>query len=109
MKASSGYLIERTSAEDLQTTLQIQAQTLGRISRSSTESLKRRPSFRIAAEYLKLRYQAGCSNQPQQLFQTQTINNNRKFDLWIKVKIQYMELNRDSSMIKLLFHEPVHA
>ena len=65
MKALTGYLIERTSVDDLQTTLQIQAQTLGRISRSSTENLRPRLSFRIAAGYLGLRYQTGFTNQPR--------------------------------------------
>ena len=43
MKPSAGYLISRTSAKDLRTSLQIQTQTLGRISRSSAEDLNPRP------------------------------------------------------------------
>ena len=57
MKPSAGYLIPRTSAEDLYTSPQVQTQILSRISRSSAES------FRFAAGYLKLRYQTECSNQ----------------------------------------------
>ena len=57
MKPSARYLIPKTSAEDLQTSLQIHTETLSRISTSSAES------FRFAAGYLKLRYQTGCSNQ----------------------------------------------
>ena len=43
MKQSAGYLIPRTSAEDLRTSLQIQIQTLDRISRSLAKSLNPRP------------------------------------------------------------------
>ena len=43
MKPSAGYLIPRTSVKDLRTNLEIQTQTLGWISRSSTESLSTRP------------------------------------------------------------------
>ena len=39
MKASAGYLIARTLAEDLLTSLQIEAQMLGRMSRSLADSL----------------------------------------------------------------------
>ena len=42
MKLSAGCLIPKTSAEDLRTSLQIQTQTLDRISRSSAESLNAR-------------------------------------------------------------------
>ena len=42
MKPLAGYLIPRTSADNLSTSLQIQAQTLGRISRSLTKSLNPR-------------------------------------------------------------------
>ena len=55
MKPLAGYLIPKTSAEDLSTSLQIQTQTHDRISRSSAEN------FKWAAEYLKFRYQAECS------------------------------------------------
>ena len=48
MKPSAGYLIPRTSNENLRTSLQIQTQTLDRRSRSSAESF---------------RYQTECSNQ----------------------------------------------
>ena len=54
MKPSAGYLIPKTSAEDLSTSLQIQTQTYDRISRSSAES------FKWATEYLKFRYQTEC-------------------------------------------------
>ena len=43
MKTWAGYLIPRILAEDLKTSLQIQTQTLSRISRSSAESLNPRP------------------------------------------------------------------
>ena len=43
MKPSAGYLIPRTSAEELWTSLLIQTQTLGRISTFSAESLNPRP------------------------------------------------------------------
>ena len=46
----------RTSAEDLQTSPEIQAQSPGRISRPSAES------FRCTAGHLKFRYQTRCSN-----------------------------------------------
>ena len=59
IKSLAGYLIPRISAKDLKTGLQIQTQTFCRILRSSAESL------RYAAGYLKLIYQAGCSNQPR--------------------------------------------
>ena len=42
MKPSAEYLISKTSAEDLTTSLQIQTQTFGRISRFSAESLNPR-------------------------------------------------------------------
>ena len=50
MNPSTGYLILRTSAEDLRTSLQIQTQTVSRMSRSSAEG------FRYSAGYLKLRF-----------------------------------------------------
>ena len=59
MTPSAGYMIPRTSAEDLRTSLQIQSQAIDRISRASVES------FRYAAGYLKLRYQTVCINQPR--------------------------------------------
>ena len=43
MKTSAGYLIPRTSAEDLSTSLQIQSQNLGWISRSLAKSLNPQP------------------------------------------------------------------
>ena len=46
----------RTLAKDFQTTLQIQAQILNQISRSSTKN------FRCAAGHLKCTYQIWCSN-----------------------------------------------
>ena len=51
MKPSAGYLKLKSSAEEMETNLQIQTQTIGRISRSSAES------FRCAAGHLKFRYQ----------------------------------------------------
>ena len=48
----------RTSAKDFWTSLQVQAQILNRISRSSAES------FRCAAGHLKCRYQIWYSNLP---------------------------------------------
>ena len=59
MKSSAGYLTPRTSAKDLRTSLQIQIQNPGSISKSSAES------FRCVVGYLKFRYQTGCSNQPR--------------------------------------------
>ena len=49
-------LISRTSAKDLETSLEIQAQILGGIPIPSVEF------FRYAAGHLKFRYQSQCSN-----------------------------------------------
>ena len=64
MKYLAGYLIPRTSTEDLRPTNpdsnpRPDIKILGRECKSSAES------FRYADGYLKLRYQTGCSNQPQ--------------------------------------------
>ena len=59
MKPWATCLIPSTLGKDLTTSLQIQTQSLGQISRSSAES------FRRATGYLKLRYITGCSNQPR--------------------------------------------
>ena len=59
MKSLARYLIPRTSAEDLRSSLQVQFQTPGSISKSSAGS------FRCVVGYLKLRYQTGCSKQPR--------------------------------------------
>ena len=50
MSPSTGYLILRASAEDLRTSLQIQTQTVSRMSRSLAEG------FRYSTGYLKLRF-----------------------------------------------------
>ena len=104
MKPSAGYLIPKTSAEDLRTILQIQAQTLGQISKSSAES------FRYAAGYPKLRYQTGCSNQPR--YKPVSISPCIKFCNFCETRpaLIYFELSKKKKLIlfntlttKLLF------